>query len=457
MGDVFCRMKSKTIIFCLTALLLPVFLHAAAAQEEPDIGSAAEPVTVLSEPGEGTVASLEALERSLDITQQEIDAAQQRLVDAQDDVSREEARAKLIDLKNQYEEQRRQFEEFAVEIDLRPFITEEEKAFDWQEELAKLLEPIMAEIENATAESRQIGELRSRLSELGEKRDLAEEAVRNLESLMARDLSTNLASRLQERLDAWQRTYDQAKNEYTALDLQLQNRLAEQKSFIDSSTAYAQKFFRTKGLNLLLGILAFCAVFFGVRFLQYVVRKLKRGKEKKNFGTRLTALLFHVFSIAGGLLATLAVFNMVGDWFLLGIIVIFLLGVGWASINTLPQHVETVKLMLNIGAVKEGERLMFDGTPFRVESLGFAAREISRRHAFPSRRRTRGMVSLQGGRLGGALRRQNRAGGVSDPQYRAARGAGRGPECLSDIRLSCPLTPCSFHQLPDPFHIRRRL
>jgi hypothetical protein len=68
---------------------------------------------------------------------------------------------------------------------------------------------------------------------------------------------------------------------------------------------------------------------------------------------------------------------MVGDWFLLGILLIFLLGIGWASVNTLPAHVETIKLMLNIGAVREGERLMFDGSPWRVDNLGFSARLVN--------------------------------------------------------------------------------
>lgn len=80
-----------------------------------------------------------------------------------------------------------------------------------------------------------------------------------------------------------------------------------------------------------------------------------------------------MFSVLGGLAAMMLVFNMAGDWFLLGIVIIFLVGVGWASINTLPQQVETIKLMLNIGAVREGEYLVYDGTPYRVDALGFSA------------------------------------------------------------------------------------
>lgn len=67
------------------------------------------------------------------------------------------------------------------------------------------------------------------------------------------------------------------------------------------------------------------------------------------------------------------VFNVAGDWFLLGIVDIFLFGVGWASIKTLPQQIETIKLMLNAGAGREGEWLSYEGTPYRVDSLGISA------------------------------------------------------------------------------------
>ncbi|MBN1270582.1 MAG: hypothetical protein JXB04_13410 [Kiritimatiellae bacterium] len=100
-------------------------------------------------------------------------------------------------------------------------------------------------------------------------------------------------------------------------------------------------------------ILAFCVVFFGFRLGEYVVRKLRRKGTEKNLTSRVTTLLFHILSILGGLVAMMLAFNVAGDWFLLGII-IFLFGVGWASINTLPQQVETINLMLNIGGARGG-------------------------------------------------------------------------------------------------------
>lgn len=357
------------IRYGLVALSVLVSRHATADEvtgEDVDTPLAVE---------QNTVQSLEALQRALISKEAELAGLQSQVVSAPDEMTREELRKRIMELREEINEQQRQFEGFAVDIDLAPFSPEKEPAkFDWQEKVGKLLEPIMAEVENATKESRIIGQLRSQIEEVGRRRDLAEEAVANLDKLLEQPVSAELKERLVNRRVIWARTLEQAGNEYMALDIQLQSRLATRESMLDQSTKFARHFFQTRGLNLLLGVLSFCFVFFGFRLAEYLLHRFRRGADKKSFSSRLTALLFHVFSILGGLLAMMAVFNLVGDWFLLGIIVIFLFGVGWASINTLPQQVETIKLMLNIGAVREGEVLMYEGMAYRVDALGFSAR-----------------------------------------------------------------------------------
>ncbi|HMO50569.1 MAG TPA: hypothetical protein PKE26_00395 [Kiritimatiellia bacterium] len=328
----------------------------------------------VTSPGANNLQSLEALQRALAMKEAELTRRLDDLATATDDSLREEIRADIRELRIAIEDQRRQFDGFAANIDLSPFTPQAPAKFDWQEQIGKLLEPIMAEIENATSESRLIGHLRGQIDDVRKRRDLAQKAVDNLRALLAQPASPELEQRLTARLETWTRTLDQAENEYTALDLQLQSRLAARESVLDQSARYARHFFRTRGMNLLLGLLAFSAVFFGFRLADYLMHRAKRARGAKSFSTRLTTLLFHVFSVLGGLLAMMVIFNLAGDWFLLGIIVIFLFGVGWAGIKTLPQQIETIKLMLNIGAVREGEVIVYEGTTYRVDTLGFAAR-----------------------------------------------------------------------------------
>jgi hypothetical protein len=336
-----------------------------------------DPLAVVDESaggGTGTLQSLEAMQRTLALKEGELASLQQELAAAMDDDERNDVREKIRTLRGEIEDQRRQFDSFAADVDLSPFIQQAPSKFDWQEKVGELLEPIMSELESATAESRKIAQLRSQAEDIRKRRDVARIAVDNLTLLSQQPASTQLTARINARLAIWTRTLEEADSEYTALDIQLQSRLAGRESVVDQSTKYIRHFFRTRGLNLLLGVMAFLAVFMGFRLADHLVRRLRRTKDRKTLGSRVTTLLFHMFSVLGGLVAMMLVFNLVGDWFLLGIIIIFLIGVGWAGVHTLPQQVETIKLMLNIGAVREGEHLVYEGTRYRVATLGFSAK-----------------------------------------------------------------------------------
>ncbi len=404
----------KQFIFCrgaLASLLLALCLNVAAVESgiepgiESGIGSGIESgglvldhqdalapppqnlhEDLIAEPGlpqagaarlASEMRSLEALNRALASKEEQAREVQQRLIAAQDSVTQQELTDQLRKLRDDLADQRRQFERFAVNIDLRPFIEEEEKPFNWQDELSKLLKPIIAELENATRESRAIGELRAQMNEVIERKTLSAEAREHLETLLAQQPSPTLRARLEDRLTDWQRIHSDARNRYAALELQLNNRLEQRQSVLEETTGYARRFFRTRGLNLTLAIGAFAAVFFGFRWLSGAVRRAWPAAADKQFSNRLAALVLHILSVLVGLIAMMLVFNLAGDWFMLGIILIFLIGIGWASIKTLPSQIEIVRLILNIGPVREGERILFQGLPYRVESLAFTARLVN--------------------------------------------------------------------------------
>jgi hypothetical protein len=218
-----------------------------------------------------SLQSLEALHKALSSQEKQVAETQRRLIAAEDDVTRQALGDDLRELRQQLDERRLQFERFALEIDLRPFIDEVDQPFDWQKELSKLLKPILAELESATAESRAIGELRAELNQVEERKALAGQAVARLERLLAEGPSDDLRERLEERLAHWQRIADDTANRSTALAIQLENRLAQRQSVFDETTTYAKRFFQTRGLNLLLAVGAFSVVFFGVRFLSSLV------------------------------------------------------------------------------------------------------------------------------------------------------------------------------------------
>ena len=133
---------------------------------------------------------------------------------------------------------------------------------------------------------------------------------------------------------------------------------------------YATEFFRNRGLNLLLAISAFGAVLVAMGLIARLAGWVqKRQGIPRSFATRLASLLFTVATTIAAFLAMLAVFNIMNDWLLLGIASIFALATAWIGLKMLPGIVEQITLLLNLGAVQEGERLMFAGVPWRVSRL----------------------------------------------------------------------------------------
>jgi len=68
------------------------------------------------------------------------------------------------------------------------------------------------------------------------------------------------------------------------------------------------------------------------------------------------------------------VLYIAGDWVLLGLATLFLLGLAWASKHTLPQFFEQIRLLLNLGTVRDNERVVYEGLPWRVGRLNFYTR-----------------------------------------------------------------------------------
>ena len=131
-------------------------------------------------------------------------------------------------------------------------------------------------------------------------------------------------------------------------------------------------FFRSRGVNFFLGLLTFTVVYGVIRYLGAVFKQMrdKRRGTRSSF-ERLTEITLGGFSFAAAIGATLVVFNLRNDWLLLGLSVLFLVALGWVAIKSLPGMSEQMTLLLNLGSVREGERLIFQGIPWRVASLNF--------------------------------------------------------------------------------------
>lgn len=262
-----------------------------------------------------------------------------------------------------------QFATLSSRIDVQQFEAPTNHDFDLQQELQQLLKPLLETIKDATEEPRQTSELRARLATLTQRLHLAENAQRAVEK--TRDqLPPNSAARAeaQRELDTrWTPLLRTLSRDKLVLDANIRNREEGQKTLLQNVRESLQTFVQSSGVDLVLSVMVFAAVFFGLRFL--LDRAMQKKRPARSFFVRVLEVGLQIAVVVAAVAATLVVPYARGDWLLLAVFLVFLLGAGWLVMRTLPQLFEQIRLALNVGGVREGERVLVDGLPYRVVAL----------------------------------------------------------------------------------------
>ena len=371
MGKAWSRAWSKAwFLGALTGALLAVSASAALAQTDSG-GAAQDPAETADtlRAIEGIIAAQAAKERAVETLRQRLERTDSR-------TEREELEAELKTLNQEVARLDAQIQGVATGVSEEEF-EPGSKEFDLQAELEELIQPFVLMLKSATENARQIERLRQTVSDAERQKEIATEALAALEpTLAAAPPGGGVAARLADLKATWIERRDSASDLADAAQRQLDTRLEQQ---IDPAEAAqqagaaaneaVQSFFSATGRNLILGVGAFAGVLFLLRLLKRGLIRLLGQRRARSFPGRLGALLFDVVTVGAGFASMLLVFNFYNDWLLTGLTILVLIAVGWMVLSSLPQLVEQISLLLNLGAVQEGERVMFQGAPWLVKKL----------------------------------------------------------------------------------------
>jgi len=245
--------------------------------------------------------------------------------------------------------------------------------FNLRDDLGSLIQPIVKEMKHATSDIRQKTRLRDEISFYSEKYLQAGAAAENLNILISQTKDKKLLKQLKALHERWSRKKTQAKSNQKAAELQLQAMVDEgqEKSFLLNSQDYLKSFFRQRGLYLSLGVLSVVLVLlFSRLFYKYLLsRVIGRASAVRNFRQRLVELVHRVFTVALAIMAPMAVFYIAEDWLLFSLGLLLLFGLAWTLKYTIPKMWSQMLLMLNVGPVREGERIVINDLPWRVKDL----------------------------------------------------------------------------------------
>ncbi|WP_156921821.1 mechanosensitive ion channel family protein [Desulfovibrio inopinatus] len=305
--------------------------------------------------------------------QESLDELQKALDTAEDDDTKKTIQQRIDSLQASIADQREDLSEIASGISMETFAKPQLKKFDWKAELAELFAPLVQQIKDLTEHPREIEHLRTEINRRTEVLSKAEQALKRIDGLIAETKDPDLVDYLKKQKEHWESLISDYKEALELAILQLDQKQSETKSLTDSISSLFQQFFSSRGLNFIFACLAFCGVFFLVRLLHQQITPLlfKNKIGGTSFSARLVSIAVGVFGSLLAILAALAVFYVAGDWVLLGLSIILIFGAIWSAKAGINKYWEQVKLLLNIGGVREGERLVWNGIPYRVDRIRY--------------------------------------------------------------------------------------
>lgn len=360
--------KFLVTLFLLFALIVTPGTPLWAAGEPGSPAQGEETQKVESSPSE-MLRSLLDLQNNL---REQIRLSQKKLKESNSDAEKKVLESEIAQLDKQLSETINDFERIATGVELELFIEKKPQSFSWKEEMASLLEPAIKELKRFTVRARQKSNLKEKISELEVRTKAAGDAVVHLEEVMKTSKDKRVQKEVRALLPEWRNVHDRLQNKLDLSRSELANLNAQEVSLVETSSRSVRDFFRARGLYLIIAVATFVGILLGCRLLYRLIVKLyfRFGKgERRSFQLRLLHIIFQVMSVILAVVGLFFVLYLAEDWFLLSMAIVFFLGLTWTIRQGLPRMWQQARLMLNVGAVRERERLILHGVPWRVESI----------------------------------------------------------------------------------------
>lgn len=249
--------------------------------------------------------------------------------------------------------------------------------YKWQEELLVIVKPLFTEMRALTEKPRARDRLNYERLEVDEKYKTVVGGLDALNAIPMDQVTPEVQKRIEALRKQWNSHKQELENQKNLIALQIKE-LEDTEIPLELRIKNAlSSIFLGRGLVLLLAIFAGVSVVlvFGVAvkrsIMWFDLKRKKQRSRKVNTRIRLLWIMYNLVVYISAMMAFLSVIYIQGDMVLFGLAVL-LIFLGLISLrNYAPGYVSELKIFLNLGAVREGERIMYRGIPWEVKRLAF--------------------------------------------------------------------------------------
>lgn len=277
----------------------------------------------------------------------------------------------LLELNKDIKSLRVTFEQIAVgSIDLGVF-AEDTGEFDWRNEVTQVMMPIMQNLKALTEKPRKIEALKAQITDAQEQSDVIDSAVVAIQDQIEVVNDDNTRLSLNALLESWKERKSETTRAVELANVKLDNLNKSDQNLWQSIKSGLLGFITGRGLTIVLAIVAATLVWYLMRFLSHLLISRAKSGAEKTYKTRQRVVhyAFKVLTALVLLITVIVVFYTRGDVLLMGLAILLVAGIFLGLRNTIPKFITESRLLLNLGSIREGERVVYLGLPYRVVAL----------------------------------------------------------------------------------------
>ncbi len=277
-------------------------------------------------------------------------------------------------------EQERSFELLQTGgLELAQIEATEEKVFDWQKDLLEILQPIMNELRELTKERRTLLNFENKVSYYQSQIHDINKALNQMARISTDNLEIDALKNFKQIKQKWQNQLEENNHLFSVAELQLDEMVKAQIERKVSINDRIKQFATGRGATLLISLITFVSVYFSLLLLWKGVvwicaRKLE---NKQSYFRRIITLIYYMLMVLLSFAAVFYVLSIRNDQVLIGVAFLILIVMVLALKSSIPRYINELKILLNAGSVREGERITYNGIPMKMETLNFFSKLIN--------------------------------------------------------------------------------
>jgi len=316
--------------------------------------------------------------------QSQIYLARKSLKNEKDSISKLKLESDLEKLNEKHKNLRLIFIETISNINLEK---QPEKALrtELSEDIKQILDPIISGFKKISERPREIQTLKENITYIKSRIQDTKKAI----DLMQEYKSSNDNKTLDITID---KSISEAKKIKKDFKIQLEDAQFKlikleknEESIVSTFGGVIFDFIQTKGKNLLLALLVFGIFFWGAslgrdRIITLLMIRISKEVEypgQIHWVVRPIKVIYGLLSFFIAFFFAVSTLYVLNDWVLVTLILFVMVAIIWSSKHYIPQYFEQFKIILNLGSIREGERIVYNGLPWKIKSLGYHCRLVN--------------------------------------------------------------------------------